>query len=746
MYKNHYRLICVLARMALILCATLVPMQNVQAEIINYYVGGTGASDSNQGTASQPFATIQKAGDIAVAGDIINIRTGIYRETVTPANSGLPGNPIIYQPDGDAVVTISGADVANGGWSAYSGNIYKKTITMQNGYNANMSDNTTLMANQVFVDGKMMIEARWPNISNSEDLFNRNDFRLASKATWSSAGTQTITDPEIPNISGGWAGGTIWVNGWYVSQTRSIMAHTGTQISVSGNIIADNKSDFYLLTGKLGALDVGDEFFYDGAQLYLWQLGGGSPTNVEVKKRNYAFDLNNKSYITIRKINLFAATIISESNSKNIILDELNAKYINHAVTLTDPDIVYSHTGQTSTTAGATGIRLMGANSIIQNSEVSFGSGMGIILGENCTANNNLVHDIDYEGSYCSAIAPANGSNGQKIANNTIYRTGRSCVDILNSQNVEIGYNHMYDFGLLNNDLGATYSARNSNTTGLHIHHNWIHDNKAIDGVGINTGIYFDQNAGYSQIDHNVMWNDNPGAKVGDMYVQHTTYNGIVREHQHKIYNNTFASQSVTYSYKNSNNSMPGVLDEMKNNIFRDEFHITYVPHTPEGTNSLYLTQDPLFIKTGENGLKYRLSASSSLAINKGAVIPGVTDGYVGSAPDIGAYELGGEEWVPGYKAVRPTPTSIIKREIAPRLNVYPNPVSGELYIQTDPVFNNGYTLELFSANGKLVKTECVDAGVKLHRFDVSAILRGAYVVRLSSASRRYAKKVIIKT
>jgi hypothetical protein len=30
-------------------------------------------------------------------------------------------------------------------------------------------------------------------------------------------------------------------------------------------------------------------------------------------------------------------------------------------------------------------------------------------------------------------------------------------------------------------------------------------------------------------------------------------------------------------------------------------------------------------------------------------VIPGITDGYVGIAPDIGAYEYGGMDWVPGH-------------------------------------------------------------------------------------------------
>lgn len=99
-----------------------------------YYVGGENASDSNPGTTSLPFASIQKAASLAVAGDVVNIRTGTYRETIIPASSGTPGNPIVFQPDGEAIVTISGADVADGGWMVHSGGIYKKTIAMQSGY------------------------------------------------------------------------------------------------------------------------------------------------------------------------------------------------------------------------------------------------------------------------------------------------------------------------------------------------------------------------------------------------------------------------------------------------------------------------------------------------------------------------------------------------------------------------------------------------------------------------------------
>ena len=142
----------------------------------DFYVGGDDASDRNPGTAAQPFATIQKAAGVAAAGDVVNIRPGIYRETVVPANSGAPGQPVTFQPEGDAEVTVSGADLVDGSWTVYSGQIYQKAIALPlTGYGEQITGNTTLLANQVFVGGKMMIEARWPNLADADDLLNRAD-------------------------------------------------------------------------------------------------------------------------------------------------------------------------------------------------------------------------------------------------------------------------------------------------------------------------------------------------------------------------------------------------------------------------------------------------------------------------------------------------------------------------------------------------------------------------------------------
>lgn len=46
---------------------------------------------------------------------------------------------------------------------------------------------------------------------------------------------------------------------------------------------------------------------------------------------------------------------------------------------------------------------------------------------------------------------------------------------------------------------------------------------------------------------------------------------------------------------------------------------------------------------------------NNSKLVNAGAIVPPFTDGYVGAAPDIGAYELGGLEWTAGVSWAAPT-------------------------------------------------------------------------------------------
>lgn len=84
----------------------------------------------------------------------------MYRETVRPSNSGTSSAPITFKPYNNERVVISGADLLTGPWTLHSGSIYRTTMSWD------VSAHTLEAAadNQIWVDGVMLPEARWPNI------------------------------------------------------------------------------------------------------------------------------------------------------------------------------------------------------------------------------------------------------------------------------------------------------------------------------------------------------------------------------------------------------------------------------------------------------------------------------------------------------------------------------------------------------------------------------------------------------
>lgn len=81
------------------------------AQGATYYVA-TAGRDSNPGSATQPWQTIQKAANTLKAGDMVLIRSGTYHERVLPANSGTDGQEIVYAAYPGETVTLDGSGVA----------------------------------------------------------------------------------------------------------------------------------------------------------------------------------------------------------------------------------------------------------------------------------------------------------------------------------------------------------------------------------------------------------------------------------------------------------------------------------------------------------------------------------------------------------------------------------------------------------------------------------------------------------
>ena len=462
-----------------------------------------GGLDSNPGTLSSPFQTIQKCATVSSAGDSCLIRAGVYRETVAP-NSG-----VSFAPYNSESVTVDGSDPVTG-WTPYSGSIYKASITLNPG----------LLANQVFVGGTMAEEARWPN--TGADLLS---------PTWATMGTGTTTttvlDSSIPSISGGWAGATIhlWAgSNPFAHQTGTVTSSGGGSVSfsaINGTLcpyLCAQSGGKYYLVGKLAALDSANEWFYDAAshQLYLWAPGGGSPSNVSAKQRDLAFDLRGKSNVGIQGLKLFSSMVFMDNASIGNIIDGLDARYLSHYTTLPKPtnlaysdgdfDVVASH-------GNDSGIVVLGSNNTVKNSTLVYSAGNGIRLGgTNNTATNNLIHDVGYMGSYATGVNIS--GSGQKVDHNTIYSTGRDAITVdwhvngLEFKNNDISYNNAYASSKIAPDSGVIYVCCQLDGSGTHIHHNWVHDATQTSVDSPTAGIYIDNSSGGFEIDQNVSWNN----------------------------------------------------------------------------------------------------------------------------------------------------------------------------------------------------------------------------------------------
>src|SRR6058998_3854299 len=169
------------------------PFEELEGRVLmsTYYVSISGV-DSNAGSLAKPFRTIQRAANLAESGDTVLVRGGTYRETVRPLRSGSGSSPIQFKAYNGEKVTVSGADVVDG-WSKHSGSVYKA----RQGWDLGSG------FNQVFVDGQMMNEARWPNTSL--------DVSRPATATADRVSGGTLYDSALTQSDGAWNGAIIHI-------------------------------------------------------------------------------------------------------------------------------------------------------------------------------------------------------------------------------------------------------------------------------------------------------------------------------------------------------------------------------------------------------------------------------------------------------------------------------------------------------------------------------------------------------
>jgi hypothetical protein len=148
-------------------------------------------------------------------------------------------------------------------------------------------------------------------------------------------------------------------------------------------------------------------------------------------------------------------------------------------------------------------------------------------------------------------------------------------------------------------------------------------------------GIYFDHLSHNVIVHHNAVWN------VGGDPIRfnNPSYFDLA------FNNSSHRTGRLTTFDHSRRNDLFGV--RLSNNIFNDKVRLT--PQVKLENNLVHV--DPSFENPGKQrfGLK-----EDSPALNAGKVLPGITDGFLGSAPDIGAYERGKPEWKAGHNFENP--------------------------------------------------------------------------------------------
>jgi len=126
------------------------------------YVSKDG-SDTNDGSFSNPFKTIQKASDVMPAGGTCYIREGVYRETVTVTKENQT-----FTNYNDEYVLVTGLDVVEG-WSEYKEGIYQAPFTF-----------SELQFTQLFVNGQYQQMARYPDNTTGK-MMDMNPAMISQK-------------------------------------------------------------------------------------------------------------------------------------------------------------------------------------------------------------------------------------------------------------------------------------------------------------------------------------------------------------------------------------------------------------------------------------------------------------------------------------------------------------------------------------------------------------------------------------
>lgn len=339
----------------------------------------------NLGTLAEPYTSIQTALNVAVAGDIIQVRDGIYNEKLWWSNSGTSGNPITLQnfPGEAPVLTGTG--------------IISQTPMIV------ISSKSFVVIDGLQIQDNYMQDARGIHV-----LGEGSDITIQN-CIITQIGFTSVKDTDPTSVSPTGQGHGILING------RTTTGYTNiTILNNELSCLVTGNSEALTLVGNVSGFTIEGNSIFDNTNIgidiaghFAWAIDGGVSATLN-QARNGIIS-SNTVYNNRRFNNVDAPAGIYVDGGAEVLI-ECNTVYQNG----TGISVGCENVGQTA--SGVT----------IRNNFIYDNDNHGIVLGANngnildCTVRNNTCFKNGNIQNFTSEINLQN-STDCAILNNILY-------------------------------------------------------------------------------------------------------------------------------------------------------------------------------------------------------------------------------------------------------------------------------------------------------------------------------------
>ena len=453
----------------------------------SWYVATTG-DDEADGSIGTPFATPEKARNVASAGDTIYLRGGTYYRTNTFELASTNSSLTFRGYPGETATIVGGVGIR--GWADAGGGIYVTDVSTQR--------LGGIAFRQLLVGQTRQWLARYPNWSPTyDDAWAYVDdpttgdsthfvYQSGDERSWTNA-----TEGEV----------FIFPDHNYGNRLSAISdVNTGTRTITIGTSVTYNivKNCRYYVRGIQQELDSPGEWYRGTNLLWFYPSNALSDDAVVVPAVSNIISLSSgATNVTIRNLTLTCCegSAVSATNTTNCailanILRSCGGYYATSSIVLRG-----------------------GYGNTIAGNDVWYAPKFGISVleggvktnlspGSNCVVNNWIVNPgVEYKES--GGIEVRDGV-GNAVLNNTVTNSPRWGINFSRGNNILISRNECGNTGLETDDSGIlyTYNPDWLGGRGCVLSHNYLHDaigygwNDTSDVKGTNYadefGIYLD--------------------------------------------------------------------------------------------------------------------------------------------------------------------------------------------------------------------------------------------------------------